>query len=321
MGTNGLILIEIVRKLDCAHEVRARPAILMPILLRLAKLASPFGATMPRNLTAVNKGVKSMKENVQNLFNGSKRFPSFILSRMNTGKALGGLLLAVIAIAFSLSNPQRTSSAVVKNTEGLLPVQEPSPTPACATIPSENCVPDANGNPICCSTDAVTGDRTCRFQSTTCQVFDNPCDPDNPVFASVNTTLTIHSHTDRHGGRHFHTQLRIHGTGITEEEFEQCNSDNAVVARGNKETGKGFAFVKASTNQGRDVVTLVKDSSFNSSGPPPETFSDPLTFHIITGGRAPNFRVHTVMHFTENANGEMTACVGKEKTSSCGENF
>ena len=250
---------------------------------------------------------------IQRFFDGSKHFPGSILSRLNAGKAIVVLFIAVIAIAFSLSNPQPTSSAVVKNSEkGFLQEPGPSPTPACATIPQEDCVPNPNGEgSICCSIEQ-NGDRTCRLQSESCQTFDNPCDPENPVFVHVTTTLVTHSHTDAHGGRHFHTHLEIHGMTPMPG---QC-TDVGIGGPSRDSGGNRFAFVKTSTSQDTGaIISMVKDSSFNSSGPPPETFNDPLNIHIITRGNRPNFTAHLTLHMTENANGEMTACVSRENAS------
>jgi hypothetical protein len=244
---------------------------------------------------------------IQRLFDSSKHFPSFILSRLTVGKAIGVLLLAVVAIALGLANPRLTSSAVVKNTEKSV-LQEPS----CTAVPPVDCAPNPNGEGLICCTNESNGDRTCHFESDSCQTFDNPCDPDNPVTVFVRTTLVSHNHTDAHGGRHYHTHLEMHGMPPTPG---QCTTDLSA-GRSNKDVGGDrFAFVKASTTSQDEIFNVVRNSSFNSSGPPPENFSDPFTLHIITRGGAANFTVREVLHMTQNANGEMTACVSRESAS------
>lgn len=245
-----------------------------------------------------------MKRNLQNVFNEVRRSPSFTLSKMKTGKAIVVLMLAVIAVAFTLSNPQRTSSAVVKNAENrFLPVPQETP-PTCENVPPSDCVPDGDGF-RCCSTDSATGDRTCRFESESCELIDNPCGGAS-IVAFVRKTITIRTHVDSHGGRHFRTHLEIHGKTPT---ADQCS--NIGSAGGNR-----FDFVKTSMNQGAgDIISLVKNSGFNSSGPPPETFDDPLNVHIITTDGTPNFNLHLTLHTTENANGKITSCISHERTS------
>jgi hypothetical protein len=113
---------------------------------------------------------------------------------------------------------------------------------------------------------------------------------EEPVFLKGRLHLVTHVTDDGSGGFHMESHMnaqRIFGFGVT--------------------TGTIYS------------APLAESFDFETSGPPPQVITQEAHYALISHGGASNLEAHTLLHFTINANGVVTASVSDTRIECTGQ--